>query len=264
MHLQQPPDPLGRPDVPERLESVVRRLLGKDPLQRPAGAREVFDGLLPFTFGAGALGGIVPAAAATGGVHLYARALVRLTTPRPAPPAPAPAPAPQPAPHTVQQPVQHAGHRAAHHAAPAHAAGAVSSPGGPRPTLAPPWGGGRPVPYGGHPQPGHMRRHRLPETSPARTMGWKLRHSLWMLPTLSIGFLPWAAFLYIGLRHRHRWWLVTAAGYFVCTVLLVVLLIVLPEDSLLGGFYLLGLMVIPVLNAVIVNPGRLRLLASGR
>ncbi|TDD86826.1 serine/threonine-protein kinase [Actinomadura rubrisoli] len=284
LHLEQPPAPLGRADMPPQLEWLVRRLLGKEPLQRPSGAREVFDGLLPFTAGAGPLAGIVPAGVASGGIHLYARALVRLTAPPPGHPAghpsarpdlshaaafPAPADSPPPAaaasaqhfaalptpasfaqqrvafpvsadvaqdPGTQPAPSASGGHAAAHPMQPVSAPSVAAGPSGPS------W------PHASAPVPSHGA-------------GWKLRHSLWILPTLSFGFTPWAAFLYIGLRHRHRWWIVTAAVYAVLTAVLLTLLIVLPENSLTGGLYLMAMTFAPIIHAVIVNPARLRTLA---
>ncbi|MFJ9433329.1 protein kinase [Streptomyces sp. NPDC101490] len=48
-HLYEPPVPLRglRPEVPEALESLVLRLLAKDPRERPSGAHEVYEHLLP-------------------------------------------------------------------------------------------------------------------------------------------------------------------------------------------------------------------------
>ncbi|MFD7661634.1 serine/threonine-protein kinase, partial [Streptomyces sp. NPDC059788] len=48
-HLYEPPVPVRRlrPDVPEQLEALVLRLLGKDPQERPADAQEVYRALVP-------------------------------------------------------------------------------------------------------------------------------------------------------------------------------------------------------------------------
>ncbi|MFF3273317.1 protein kinase [Streptomyces chrestomyceticus] len=48
-HLYEPPVPVRRlrPDVPEPLEALVLRLLGKDPQERPADAQEVYQALVP-------------------------------------------------------------------------------------------------------------------------------------------------------------------------------------------------------------------------
>ncbi|MEU4203423.1 serine/threonine-protein kinase [Streptomyces sp. NPDC045456] len=48
-HLYEPPVPVRRlrPDVPEQLEALVLRLLGKDPQERPADAQEVYQALVP-------------------------------------------------------------------------------------------------------------------------------------------------------------------------------------------------------------------------
>ncbi|MFH9423765.1 protein kinase [Streptomyces sp. NPDC017529] len=48
-HLYEPPVPVRRlrADVPEQLEALVLRLLGKDPQERPADAQEVYQALVP-------------------------------------------------------------------------------------------------------------------------------------------------------------------------------------------------------------------------
>ncbi|WP_405854123.1 serine/threonine-protein kinase [Streptomyces sp. NBC_00090] len=48
-HLYEPPRPIRqvRPEVPEALEALVLRLLAKDPRDRPSGAQEVYEHLLP-------------------------------------------------------------------------------------------------------------------------------------------------------------------------------------------------------------------------
>ena len=83
MHLDQPPPPLRRPDVPPQLESVVWQLLEKDPARRPADARQVYDMLLPFVSPPGSLGDIDPQAASWTGMQLYAHVLARLAAPAP-------------------------------------------------------------------------------------------------------------------------------------------------------------------------------------
>ncbi|WP_262375754.1 serine/threonine-protein kinase, partial [Streptomyces sp. sk2.1] len=48
-HLYEPPVPVRRirPDIPEPLETLVLRLLAKDPQHRPSGAQEVYEHLAP-------------------------------------------------------------------------------------------------------------------------------------------------------------------------------------------------------------------------
>jgi len=79
MHLEQAPPPLRRRDVPPQLESLLRQLLGKDPAERPADARQAYDLLLPFVSAAGPLGEIDPRAWSGTGTDLYARLLARLS-----------------------------------------------------------------------------------------------------------------------------------------------------------------------------------------
>ncbi|MCX5226669.1 protein kinase [Streptomyces sp. NPDC006553] len=58
-HLYEPPVPLRqlRPEVPEPLEALVLRLLAKDPRERPSGAHEVYEELLPLLPARGAPAG---------------------------------------------------------------------------------------------------------------------------------------------------------------------------------------------------------------
>ncbi|MFJ2057906.1 protein kinase [Streptomyces sp. NPDC087908] len=89
-HLYEPPVPLRRlrPEVPEPLEALVLRLLAKDPRERPSGAHEVYEDLLP----------LLPARGAPAGPMDPTRPFLRPYAPwpdRPATPAPA-APAPVP------------------------------------------------------------------------------------------------------------------------------------------------------------------------
>ncbi|WP_405872544.1 protein kinase [Streptomyces zaomyceticus] len=58
-HLYEPPVPLRqlRPEVPEVLEELVLRLLAKDPRERPSGAHEVYEHLLPLLPARGAPAG---------------------------------------------------------------------------------------------------------------------------------------------------------------------------------------------------------------
>ncbi len=79
MHLEQAPPPLRRRDVPPQLETLLWQLLDKDPVRRPADARQVYDLLLPFVSPPGPLGDIDPEAWGRTGMQLYARLLARLS-----------------------------------------------------------------------------------------------------------------------------------------------------------------------------------------
>ncbi|MFJ8662203.1 protein kinase [Streptomyces sp. NPDC093795] len=88
-HLYEPPVPLRqlRPEVPEALEALVLRLLAKDPRERPSGAHEVYEHLLP----------LLPARGAPAGPMDPTRPFLRPHAPwpdRPAAPAQAAAPGP--------------------------------------------------------------------------------------------------------------------------------------------------------------------------
>ena len=55
---------------------------------------------------------------------------------------------------------------------------------------------------------------REPKASP----WWRLEHQWWLLLILlPLGWLSWAAFGYLGVRLRHRPWLLAAAGYLALT-----------------------------------------------
>ncbi|KQX11841.1 protein kinase [Streptomyces sp. Root431] len=58
-HLYEPPRPIRqlRPEIPEVLEALVLRLLAKDPRDRPSGAQEVYEHLLPLLPARGAPAG---------------------------------------------------------------------------------------------------------------------------------------------------------------------------------------------------------------
>ncbi|MFC9339744.1 protein kinase [Streptomyces sp. NPDC057020] len=85
-HLYEPPVPLRqlRPEVPEPLEGLVLRLLAKDPRERPSGAHEVYEGLLP----------LLPARGAPAGPLDPTRPFLRPHAPWPDRPATATATAP--------------------------------------------------------------------------------------------------------------------------------------------------------------------------
>jgi hypothetical protein len=188
-HLVQAPAPISRGDLHPWLAGLVWQLLEKDPARRPASAREVYDRLLPYVQPAGRLGDINPAADSRSSMQLYAVLLARL---RGSDPAAGPRPGPGLAPPS----------------GPAWDPLAVSRP-------AP-----RPVSFRGPgPQPGLFPVAR-PGPSPARptaagppSAGWRLRHSMWMLPIALFGFGTWVSFGYIGARHQRASWLLAAAAY---------------------------------------------------
>ncbi|WP_445395202.1 protein kinase domain-containing protein [Streptomyces sp. LE64] len=90
-HLYEPPLPVRRrrPEVPEALESLVLRLLSKDPQHRPASAQEVYEHLLPLLPQRGA-----PTSAPLDPTRPFLRPHApwpdRAVTPAPRPAAPAP------------------------------------------------------------------------------------------------------------------------------------------------------------------------------
>ncbi|MGW6394259.1 protein kinase domain-containing protein [Streptomyces sp. NPDC055103] len=85
-HLYEPPRPIRqlRPEVPDALEALVLRLLAKDPRDRPSGAQEVYEHLLP----------LLPARGAPAGPMDPTRPFLRPHAPWPDRSAPAPMTAP--------------------------------------------------------------------------------------------------------------------------------------------------------------------------
>jgi serine/threonine protein kinase len=111
--------------------------------------------------------------------HLYARALVQLEGPL-------------------------AGESAASWASPHHAA-AWSEP-------------GHQAPSGSWTGPGSVPLPPYPSPVENQSTGWRLRHSLWVLPTLFFGLTTWLSFGYLAVRHQRLWWLAPAAVYFALAV----------------------------------------------
>jgi hypothetical protein len=68
--------------------------------------------------------------------------------------------------------------------------------------------------------PAPTRRSRGPGTG----VGWKLVHSLWLLPTLLFGMGTWLSFGYIAARHKRLSWLVAGLLYLMLAVTSVALL----------------------------------------
>jgi len=98
---------------------------------------------------------------------------------------------------------------------------------------------------------------------------WRWSNSLWMLTSLlSVGFLGWTGFVYIGSSARRRAWLIGAALWFLYFVGLVVLLVTVPAGtkdnpvrsvgSTLAGFYLVAGYIGQIVHQAIANRGWLR------
>ncbi|GAA4628404.1 hypothetical protein GCM10023196_044610 [Actinoallomurus vinaceus] len=301
--LEQAPAPLPRDDVPAALDMLVRQLLEKDPARRPATARETYDRLLPHVVPPGPLGEID--VAGDRGPHLYSRVLVRLagtadpqsatgrtaTADRAAQPPPAQAgpvlaalqeQADVPAlgsPHTPGVPSVSDGRHApggphpsgalhatgaSHGTGAPHATGGVHGTGGHRPAAVPGMDAGT-VPGRGGAAP---VRHGPSEPY---GIGWKVLHSLWMVPTLAFGAGTWLSFGYIAVRHRRPSWLITAGVYLVLAVVAFVLIGSGPDDDTdtvqTTAGMVLGLLLWPagIVHALWVNATtHLRLLEPAR
>jgi serine/threonine protein kinase len=274
-HLEENPEPLRRGDLPLEVDSLVRHLLTKEPAQRPANAREVYERLLVFVARAAPLGDMNPAGAMPSAMHLYARVLTRLSG------ATVP-----PASVTSTDMSMAVGGRAPYQSA-AYANGPYSSgprpaghhPSGPQPAGHQPLGlhssGPQPAgrhpsgPYGGNPQaatpPGMPPGGAMPGLR--RSAWWRLLHSWWALPSLMLGLFTWLGFLYVGVRHRRRSWFLMGVGYLLLAIGLIALLINIPDENHplnnVGIAYLMVLWLGGFLHTVWVAVVRLDLRAVG-
>lgn len=224
MHVEQAPPSLLRRDVPPSLESLLWQLLEKDPARRPAGARQVYDLLLPLVEPSGPLGDINPEAGSSAGVHLYTRLLARLSGSAPAPPV------------APTGPVVPAG------------------PVGPVAPVVPA------VPPAPGPVYGSPPASAYGTPAAARDLpGWTLRHSLWVLPAILLGgFGAWMSFGYIAARHQKLSWLISSVVYLALMVTAVVLIGASPDDGSgplmnIAMPMLLGLWPVGVVHTLWVN-----------
>lgn len=228
MHLEQAPPPLRRRDVPPQLQALLWQLLDKDPARRPAGARQVYDLLLPFVGPAGPLGDIDPGAWSRTGMQLYARLLARLSG----------------ADLAGADPGWADPGWGAHGWRESGRAGA-RGPGaaGAHPTAPPPGPAA--------PPPGHRD-----------DAGWAVRHSLWLLPTFLLGGLgACLSFGYIAIRHQRGSWLGAAAAYFVLFIAGFTITAIGPENASgmlgavndIGACFLLALWPAAIVHVLYVN-----------
>jgi serine/threonine protein kinase len=247
-HLEQAPQPLERADVPAELEWLVRQLLAKEPVQRPSGAREVYDRLLPFVQRSRPLGDVDASVSPPGGMHLYSRVLVRLAGSEAA--AGVSTPEPYAAANVTSTPSSLQPTRADGIRTRPQPAGAY--PSGPRPYS---------TPFGQQPSDPQSRQVLVPQ----RSTGWKLLHSWWLLPTVLLGFFSWVSFFYIGARHQRLSWAIIGAGYLVAAVGLFATIGTIPNDqspqNWVGMAYLVVLWVGGFIHAVVLNDTRLKLRA---
>jgi hypothetical protein len=83
-----------RPDVPADLERLVQDLLQKRPEDRPPGATDVYERLVPFAADLGPLPGVLQPPGKPNPVQMYAWVVPRIVAPPESTPPPAPAPGP--------------------------------------------------------------------------------------------------------------------------------------------------------------------------
>ncbi|MFG2005387.1 serine/threonine-protein kinase [Spirillospora sp. NPDC048911] len=239
-HMQEAPAPIDRPDVPPQLEWLVRRLLAKEPHERPSDAREVYERLLGHIGPATPIGGIVLSPATLSGQHLYAQALVRLAVPAARQRQTAPAP-PYRARTTAMDP-----------ATPDH-----DVPGATRHGLQDSWRHGA----------SNAGRNNIPDAdlgiplTKSHSFGWLVLHSLWVVPTFSLGFTSWISFAYVGIRHRHWRWLGYGGLYAFLLAFTITMMEVTNDNSLWFAVPLLLLTFGAPLHATLTIPARLKVRA---
>ncbi|GAA2588463.1 serine/threonine-protein kinase [Actinomadura fulvescens] len=90
------------------------------------------------------------------------------------------------------------------------------------------------------------------------SIGWMVLHSLWVLPTFFLGFTSWTSFLYIGIRHRHRLWLISSAVYLVLLVFMITMMEIRGQESAWFVGSLLVLVCAAPVHALATIPFRLQ------
>ncbi|ROT32162.1 helix-hairpin-helix domain-containing protein [Micromonospora sp. HM5-17] len=75
----------------------------------------------------------------------------------------------------------------------------------------------------------------LPADHPARSLGWRIRHSLWLLiPALGLSWLGGIGFLYVGIRARRPAWWISGICYLVLGWTSFVVVGVTPQQSVVS------------------------------
>ena len=212
--VDQPPRPARelRPEIPAAFEQLLLELLEKEPTKRPISADVVYHRLLPFVTELRVLPGVLNSASTPSPVRMYAGVLSRIFAASPEPSRTVPDSArglvsPLVA-TTVASPPWLSQNQNPHVLVPAHQ----------------PFYAGRPLPQ--MPGPGWNSTPVIPwlpaltTRNPAISVGWRVRHSLWLLlPVLGLGCIGGLGLVYVGLRaKRPVWWVpgivYTVIGWF--------------------------------------------------
>ncbi|MGQ5263628.1 ComEA family DNA-binding protein [Micromonospora sp. ZYX-F-536] len=98
--------------------------------------------------------------------------------------------------------------------------------------------------------------------SPAASLGWRIRHSLWLLlPVAGCGFLAGAGFLYVGLRARRPSWWIAGIVYLVIGWTSFATIGEADKTSTLStvaAVVLMALWVASIVHGFVINPSWLR------
>ncbi|MER7591805.1 helix-hairpin-helix domain-containing protein [Micromonospora sp. NPDC127501] len=102
----------------------------------------------------------------------------------------------------------------------------------------------------------------LAPPSPAANLGWRIRHSLWLLlPVAGCGFLAGAGFLYVGLRARRPAWWIAGIVYLVIGWTSFATVGEADKTSTLStvaAVVLMTLWVASIVHGLVINPSWLR------
>ena len=91
---------------------------------------------------------------------------------------------------------------------------------------------------------GHQRR--------STSLGWRLRHSLWMIPAFfGLGALGWVSFVYVAARTRRRSWIGIAAFFVIAGAIAAFM----PEtENNVSGGMLVFVWAAAIVTALLLNP----------
>lgn len=103
-----------------------------------------------------------------------------------------------------------------------------------------------------------LSSHQQVEAPPCRChqpIGWRIQHSLWMLPAIvGLGMVTWASFGYLAARVRRTSYLLLTLWFFIGAVIGIIWTSIEPAGQAVSGGFVFLLWAGGILAAVIVNP----------